>query len=284
MSQKIGLVLEGGGMRGIFTAGVLDYLIDKNVYFDYVVGVSAGAGNAVGFVARQKGRTKRIIMHDNAPTYFGLRSLVRTGKILNLKTLVTRYAEKEIPFDFDAFMNSKTDCEVVAVNCESGDAEYIDVKREKDLFYRANIASCSVPFVCKPMEIGDYHYLDGSISDSIPIKRAIEDMGCDKVVVIMTKPEGKGPTDYGKHPRRVRLFYGKYPNLCNALFRRVDDYDEQKRYMDQLVKEGRALVLRPEETLMHHFELKSTKLEEVYQYAYQFMKDRYLEFDKFIKE
>ena len=113
---KTGLVLEGGAMRGIFSAGVLDYMLKKDIYYDYVIGVSAGAGNAVNYVSRQEGRTKKIITHENAESYYGVGQLFENKKILNLEMLVAEYALKDIPYDFDTFFASKTECESVVVN------------------------------------------------------------------------------------------------------------------------------------------------------------------------
>ena len=160
---KTGLVLEGGAMRGIFSAGVLDYMLKKDIYYDYVIGVSAGAGNAVNYVSRQEGRTKKIITHENAETYYGVGQLFENKKILNLEMLVAEYALKDIPYDFDTFFASKTECESVIVNCETGKAEYKGNFKTKDEFLKCQMASCSVPFICEPVEIDGYHYLDGSI-------------------------------------------------------------------------------------------------------------------------
>ena len=131
---KTGLVLEGGAMRGIFSAGVLDYMLKKDIYYDYVIGVSAGAGNAVNYVSRQEGRTKKIITHENAESYYGVGQLFENKKILNLEMLVAEYALKDIPYDFDTFFASKTECESVVVNCETGKAEYKGNFKTKDEF------------------------------------------------------------------------------------------------------------------------------------------------------
>ena len=142
---KTGLVLEGGAMRGIFSAGVLDYMLKKDIYYDYVIGVSAGAGNAVNYVSRQEGRTKKIITHENAESYYGVGQLFENKKILNLEMLVAEYALKDIPYDFDTFFASKTECESVVVNCETGKAEYKGNFKTKDEFLKCQMASCSYP-------------------------------------------------------------------------------------------------------------------------------------------
>lgn len=272
--KKTGLVLEGGAMRGIFSAGVLDYMMEKDIYYDYVVGVSAGAGNAVNFVSRQEGRTKKIITHENAEAYYGVGQLFENKKILNLEMLVAEYALKDIPFDFDTFFASKTECESVVVNCETGMTEYKGNYKTKDDFLKSQMASCSVPFICEPVEMDGFHYLDGSIIDSIPVKRAV-DKGCEKIVIVLTKPEGGVPTDYSKVKRLIELSYKKYPNLCDAMVKRRQNYEKQDKYMRKLVAEGKAFVIRPEEQKIRHFENNNEKLLQCYQYGYDTMKKQF---------
>ena len=280
---KTGLVLEGGAMRGIFTAGALDYLLEKDINFDYVVGVSAGSGNAVNFVSRQFGRTKQIITHENAESYYGMKQLIKHGRILNLHTLVTDYALNQIPYDFDTFFSSKTECESVVVNCETASVEYKGGYKDKDEFFKYNIASCSLPFICSPMEINGHHYLDGSIIDSIPVKRAVE-KGCDKILVILTKPEGERPTDYSKARRAVKKYYSKYPLLADVMANRRDAYEEQDEYMHELEAEGKVFILRPDVQKIKHFEPSTEKLLNCYDYGYHMMEEYYDAFLDFMAD
>ena len=282
--MKTGLVLEGGAMRGIFTAGVLDYLLDKDIYFDYVVGVSAGSGNAVNFVSRQKERTRKVIMHEGADeSYYGMSQVIEHKKLLNTETLVQEYALKDIPYDFDAYFASETDNESVVLNCETGCAEYPGNYKDKDMFFKCNMASCSVPFICEPIEINGNHYLDGSIMDSIPVARA-EEKGCDRILVVMTKPEGSSPTDYSKMKRMVEHHYRNYPNLCKALLERKDNYKKQAAKLNELVKEGKAMVIRPSEQMIGHFVNDMDKLMAFYDFGYKTMEEKFEEFKRFVSE
>ena len=269
--KKTGIVLEGGAMRGIFTAGALDYLLEQDMYFDYVVGVSAGAGNAMNYVSRQIGRTKRVIMHENAESYYGLNQLFEHRKLLNIETMIQEYALNEIPFDFDAYFASEVENENVVLNCETGRPEYMGNFPDKDSFFKATMASCSVPFICEPIEINGYHYLDGSIADSVPVERAIT-LGCKKVVVILTKPEGSEATDYSKMRSMIDLCYKKYPKLCDALCERRSVYVKQMQQIKKLENDGRIFVLRPKEQMVHHFEKDNDKLTAFYNYGYETMK------------
>ena len=280
---KTGLVLEGGAMRGIFSAGVLDYMLKKDIYYDYVIGVSAGAGNAVNYVSRQEGRTKKIITHENAESYYGVGQLFENKKILNLEMLVAEYALKDIPYDFDTFFASKTECESVVVNCETGKAEYKGNFKTKDEFLKCQMASCSVPFICEPVEIDGYHYLDGSIIDSIPVERAVE-KGCDKIVVVLTKPEGSKPTDYSKIKKLIEWSYKKYTELCEVMAHRRQAYDRQDKFMKKLVEEGKVFVIRPEEQMIRHFENNNEKLLQCYQYGYDTMRKQFKAFEKFMED
>lgn len=280
---KIGLVLEGGAMRGIFTAGVLDFLLENNIEFPYVIGVSAGAGNAVNFVARQKGRSKQVITHENEPSYYGIGQLFENKQVLNLNKLIIEYALKEFPFDFKAFYESQTECECVALNCETGLPEYLSDFKDNEHLLKSNMASCSVPFICEPVDIDGRRYLDGSLMESIPAGRAIE-KGCDKVVIVLTREAGAEPTDYSKAKRVVELCYRKkYPNLCNTILKRKDNYEKQMAYVRELERMGKAFIIRPKTQAIKHFENDYNKLCEFYDRGYAEMKAEYENLLKFME-
>ena len=146
--SRIGLVLEGGSFRGIFTAGVLDSLLEHHISFPYVIGVSAGSGNAVNFIAGQEGRTKKVITHENADAYYGLGTLRNNGKVLDLDQMLAY--DKE-PLNFDSFFASDVEREFVAVNCETGKAEYLTDDGTAESILQICKASCSVPLMCAPV-------------------------------------------------------------------------------------------------------------------------------------
>lgn len=264
--SKTGLVLEGGAFRGVFTSGVVDVLIENNIDYPYVVGVSCGAGNGAGYLARQAGRTRNVVKpRDHKINYFGMKQVLRHGKFLNLDRMFFEYPYKEFPFDFDAYNSSDKRFEVVVSNCETGQAEYYDEREDVEKFLNLCKASCSIPIMCAPVKIGDYHYLDGSICDSVPMQRAL-DMGCDKLVIIMTKTRTETPTNYGKlKPLMAARYKRKYPRFYEALIQRTEVYKREIKLMRKLVKEGKALVLRPSIPCIHKFEQDDDKVEAFYQ-------------------
>ncbi len=263
---KTGLVLEGGAFRGVFTSGVLDVLMENGIEYDYVVGVSAGAGNGMGYISGQIGRTRNVIKpKDHKQNYFGLKQILKHGKFLNLDKMFFEYPYNQYPYDFDKFLNSTIPLEVVVTNCDTGKAEYYDERKDIKKFLTLGKASCSVPLMCAPVKIGDYHYLDGSICDSIPIERTLE-QGCDRLVVIMTKSADETPTNYGKAKFVMAARYKrKYPAFYEALLNRTKVYGRQLELLKKLEKEGKALVLRPDIECIHKFEQDDEKVEAFYQ-------------------
>ena len=264
--SKTGLVLEGGAFRGVFTSGVVDVLLENKIDFPYTVGVSCGAGNGAGYLSGQVGRTRNVVKPaDHKINYFGLKQVFKHGKFLNLDRMFFEYPYNEFPYDFDAYKKSDKKLEIVVSNCETGKAEYYDEREDIDKFLNLCKASCSIPIMCAPVPIGDSHYLDGSICDSVPMQRAL-DNGCDRLVIIMTKTRTETPTNYGKmKPLMAARYKRKYPEFYKALLRRTDVYKEEIRLMRNLVKEGKALVLRPTIPCIHKFEQDDDKVEEFYQ-------------------
>lgn len=280
--SKVGLVLEGGALRGIFTAGVLDFLLEKDMYFQYVIGVSAGSGNAVNFVARQIGRSKKVITHEDTKPYYGMGQLKESRKLLNLDLLIDDYALIDFPLDFDTFFASDTFCEWVVTNCKTGKAEYLSSDGDRNRLLLNCKASCAVPFACQPVIIDNVPYLDGSLADGIPVEHAME-QGCDKLVVVLTKPEGSSATDYSKMKRIINLKYQrKYPNLCKTMIARKACYDKQMEVLHALEAEGKALVLRPQDSTVGHFENDSSKLNDCYEMGYKYMEEQFENLKQFM--
>lgn len=264
--MKTGLVLEGGAMRGIFTAGVLDYLMQKDVFFDYVVGVSAGANNGINFVSRQEGRCKKVITHENVESYYGFKQFLKSHTTSNMEKMIKEYALNEFPFDFDTFFSSKTEFENVVINCETGLPEYHGNFKNQEEFFNYNIATCSLPFFTNPVKINENHYLDGSLTDSIPLKRAVE-KGCEKIIIILTKPDGGAPTDYKKMKPFINIVYHKYPKLCEAMCKRVENYKIQTEYIQEMVSLGKAMIIRPEVQYVRHIDSNKEHLNNCYQHG-----------------
>ena len=244
--MRVGLVLEGGAMRGMYSAGVLDVFIEQGVHVDGIVGVSAGACFGCNLFSGQKGRVLRYNQRfAGDPRNVSLRSWLTTGDIVNKK-----FAYYVIPttydlFDEEAFEAYGGEYWVVVTNVETGEAEYMQMHHLLNDIEMMR-ASASMPFCSRMVPIGGKKYLDGGIADSIPV-RACLDMGYDKVIVILTQP-----ADYVKGPmneKLIRAVYRKYPNLCKTLCDRHNRYNAQAADVAQLEREGKVFVIRPKEAL-----------------------------------
>lgn len=278
--SKVGLVLEGGSFRGIFTAGVLDSLLEHHISFPYVIGVSAGSGNAVNFIAGQKGRTKKVITHENADAYYGLTTLKNNRKVLDLDQMLSY--DKE-PLDFKNFFASNIEREFVAVNCDTGEPEYLTDDGTAESVLQICKASCSVPLMCAPVRIGDKAYLDGSIVDSIPFERAFE-KDCDKVVVVQTRKAGEAPTDYSRMKLLLNVCYhSTYPKIAEAMVERRCNYEKQINRLEELVQDGRAMIIRPEIGSIGHFENDVEKINAFYEHGYELMEKDMDKLQEFMK-
>lgn len=263
-NMKKALVLEGGAMRGMYTAGVLDVFMDEGVTFDAVIGVSAGALFGVNYLSGQKGRAIRYNKRFNRDRdYLGLRPLIREGNIISTEYAYHRVPEKLDPFDNETYMASGKPFYAVVTDIEKGLAQYIpveDVFRDMDVLR----ASGSMPFVSRPVELGGRLYLDGAVTDSIPFEHMLE-LGYEKLTIILTRPE-----DYVKKPMPpalCRLFYKrKYPAFADRLIRRHEMYNGQIKKLRELEAAGIAEVIRPSEPIeIGRIEKDPEKLEEVYQ-------------------
>ena len=261
--MKVGLVLEGGGMRALFTAGVLDALLDiKELDIDGIVGVSAGALFGVNYVSGQKERAIRYnIKYARDKRYMGLYSWITTGNAVN-----EEFAFYEIPFKLDVFdqekfKQSKIDFYVVMTNVESGKSEYVLIK---DVFRQMEClrATSALPFASKIIEINGKKYLDGGISDSIPIDYC-ESLGYDKIILVLTRPENTHKED--KLNFLYKLVYRKYPNLVKRLINMGKDYEIVLKKIKDLENENKIFVIRPPKVLkIGRLEKNENKIQNVY--------------------
>lgn len=246
--EKIGLVVESGGMKCAYNAGILDVFLDHQITFDYCIGVSGGAGNVASFVAGQRGRNIRFFTeHIHSPQYFGVKSLLKTGNLFGLQYIygdLTNSTGKD-PLDFPAIMRNPAEYEVAATNVVTGEAEYFGKEDMKQDDYRPIMASSAIPAACLPVEINGVPYYDGGISDAIPVRRALE-KGCDRIVVILSKQR-----DYVRKPQGMRFLYStlcrKYPKIIEDIDRRHITYRENLQEVFDLEKEGKAFVFAPSE-------------------------------------
>lgn len=262
--MKTGIVLEGGALRGIFTSGVVDCFLMHDMHFDYAIGVSAGAGNITSLKSRQIGRTANVMAAPKGASYFGMTELIHSKQYLNLDKMFD--ANGKYPLDFEKLFADKTEAEYTVCCCESGEAEYMSEGEDAQKLLRIIKASCALPMFFAPIEIDSKHYLDGGIGDSIPCRRAIE-RGCDKLIVVLTKPEGTAPGEYSKYMRIIKHMYSEYPKLWEACEKRLDRYNESFEYMKRLESDGKAIVIRPRKNISK-FEKDNTKLRSYYKHGY----------------
>jgi len=263
MIMKKGLILEGGGKRGIYTAGVLDVFLDNGIFFDGVIGVSAGAIHGCSYVSEQMGRSIRYnLKYGEDYRFMSYRSWMLTGNMVDVDFCYHELPEKLDVFDNKTFMESKTDFYVVCSNIESGEPEYILCKDMfKDIDYLR--ASASMPFVSRVVEVDGKKYLDGGITDSIPLKAAFG-MGYDRNVVIATRPKfyKKKPFLFGW---LAKLWYKKYPLFVRAMLNRHFVYNNMLEIMAEKERHGQILVIRPSRYIkVSKMERNLTKVNELY--------------------
>ena len=267
IDRNTGLVLEGGGMRGVFTCGVLDAFMKHDLYFQYVVAVSAGACNGMSYISKQPRRARfsnidLLSKYD----YIGLRHLVTQGCIFDQKLLYDKFPNEYVPFDFDTYFSSPSTFEMVTTNCLTGLPAYLTEKQNKQRALDIVRASSSLPFVSKIVEIDQIPMLDGGITDSIPVIRSMA-TGHHKNVVILTRHKGYRSSE---RDRKIPHFiYKKYPRLRVALSRRVAAYNEQLELVDKLEAAGQIVCIRPQDPVeVGRMEKDTSKLERLYQEGY----------------
>ncbi len=262
-----GLVLEGGGMRGVFTCGVLDWLLDHQVYFPYTVAVSAGACNGLSYMSCQRGRAK----YSNIDLlkkyrYIGIRFLWTQHSILNQELLYKDFPERIFPYDFEAYRANPAKFEMVTTNCLTGEANYLSEKENYGRLLRIVKASSSLPYVCPVVIVDRMPMLDGGIVDSIPVERAMS-LGYERNVVVLTRNRG-----YRKESRDIRIpsfIYRRFPRLREALSHRCECYNRQLELIERLEDEGKAIVVRPLEKLeVDRLEGNVGKLTALYEEGY----------------
>lgn len=260
--MKIGLVLEGGAMRGLFTAGVLDIFLDNNVEVTDVVGVSAGTLFGVNYVSKQRGRALRYnLKYINDKRYMNVKSWLKTGNLINKD-----FTYYKLPFQLDVFDNktfkeSPINFFATVTNIETGEAEFVKIK---DAYKQMETlrATSALPFISEIIEVGDKKYLDGGITNSIPVD-FFEKQDFDKVIVILTRP-----ITYRKEKTtgiQYKLFYKKYPKLVEKLENRYKEYNDTVDKIVELEKEGKLFVIRPSENItIKRLEKDVEKLQKVY--------------------
>ena len=269
INRKTGLVLEGGGMRGVFTSGVLDAFMKHQLYFRYVVAVSAGACNGLSYASHQPRRARlsnidMLVKYD----YLSLKHLVRQGCIFDPELLYDRFPNELIPYDYDTYFSNDMTFEMVVTNCLTGRAEYLE-EHEGNRQRLLDIcrASSSLPYVSKIIDVDGSLYLDGGIVDSIPVMRAIE-TGHERNVLVLTRNRGYRKT--GRDLKIPPFIYRRYPRLRVVLSRRIKEYNRQLEMVEQMEARGEVLCIRPERPLeVDRIEKDPVKLEALYEEGFR---------------
>ena len=247
--MKKGLVLEGGGHRGIFTAGILDVFLENNISFDGVIGVSAGAVHGASFLSKQKGRSLRYALkYCNDKRYMGIGSLLKTGDYFNVDFCYYLLPQVLDPFDNDTFENQTSEYFTVSTDVETGEAVYHQCKTLRNDYIKWIVASASMPLVARIVDIEGQKLLDGGVADSIP-EAAFRKMGYTKNVVILTQPKGYEKKSNSMLPL-IKRIYRKFPNFVKAVENRHLIYNQEIKDLEKLEKSGDVLILRPKTDLV----------------------------------
>ncbi len=267
--------MEGGGLRGIYTSGVLRFFMDKGITFPYVVGVSMGACNGANYVSDQAERNRIVnTRFVNDPRYISYRRLFLKGELFGMNFIFNTIPNQLVPFDYQAFNSSPQKFIVGATDCNTGQAVYFDHKEFQDDFLLILQASCSLPFMAHVTKYKEMELMDGGISDSIPLHKSMTD-GNKKHVLILTQPEGyrKKPSSWN---RLVGLKYPQYPGLYQALKTRHQRYNEVSDEIDSLLESQKVFAIRPKKKLkIGRAERNKEKLMLAYDTGYYDAMDRY---------
>ncbi|MGI6108177.1 MAG: patatin-like phospholipase family protein [Lachnospiraceae bacterium] len=268
--EKIGLVVEGGGMKCAYSAGILDCFLDDHVTFGYIIGVSAGSSSAASFAAGQRGRNIRFYTtHTTEKGYFGFDSFLKTGDLFGLDYIYSTLTNSDgaDPIDYPAIARNPAEFVAVATDANTGLPHYFtkdDISQDN---YEVFKASCALPAACRPRVIDGVPYFDGGVSDAIPAEKALKD-GCSKVVIILTKPR-----DYVKQPEKYRKFYSircrKYPKIVEELNNRHIIYTAEQKHVFELEKQGKAFIFAPSEHLaMDTYSMDTEANEKLYKLGF----------------
>ena len=245
LPEGTALVLEGGGLRGYYSAGVMEAFMEEEILFPYIIGVSAGAANALSYISGQSMRSRQIV-ENYVPKkeYVSTRNLLLKGSMFGFDYIFKTIPEHYVRFDWETFGGQNTRLLTGAMNCADGKTVWFE-KETVTPGFKVTTASCSVPFLTRVQHYNGLDLLDGGVTDPIPIEKSIED-GNAFHVIILTRNEGYRKKPMG-HEKLLRLVCRKYPALADAMLQRHEIYNRQLALCEELEKEGRALIIRPQE-------------------------------------
>ena len=283
--KKFGMVVEGGGMKCVYEAGVMDGFLDEGIRFDYGVGVSAGSSTMVTYFAEQYHRSYRFYVdHIDDPMYFGFKSFLKTRNLFGLQYIygdITNSDGKD-PLDFDYLMEQPADFHIVATDAETGKPTYFHKSEMRKDDYREIMASCAIPIISKPIELNGHYYYDGGLSDAIPALKAIDE-GCDKIVILLSKP-----VNFDRKPERfargMSALLHKYPKAAECLRNRHIMYKQQQNLIRDLEHRGMAFIFAPSDQLeLNTYSMDKKANDELYNQGYKDFYDRLDEFKEFME-
>ena len=286
LTKSGAVILEGGANRGVFTAGALGFLMEQEYYIPHVIGVSAGACNALDYVSRQIGRTRDcMIVTDEKNRYVNknIKTIVEKKALLDMDMVFERYPYEVFPFDFDTYFASTQTCELVVTNCETGRAEYLDDRENKERLLAIGRASSSMPIACPMVEIDGNEYVDGGVADSIPIIRSLK-TGHRKNVIILTRNFGYRKKEGTRGWELYVAAFHKYTPPARPLVNRAKHYNQVLECIEKWEEEGSVFVIRPEIPAVSRLEKDEEKLREFYQHGYDQMKANFEALREFLKE
>ena len=266
--MKLGITMEGGASRTVFSCGVADAFLEEGIMPDYFVGVSAGIAYGVSYLSRQKGRNLTIIKkYMNDKRYMGVRHLLKSRNFYNIPFVFEEIPNKLEAFDFKAFREFPGKVEACVTNIHTGKAEYLEVQRDDEKF-QVLVASCALPILFQPVKVGKRYYLDGGVSDSIPYKHAMEE-GCDKNIVVLTRE--RGYIKKSERAGRISIkLYKNYPNIAEDLRTRPQRYNDCMKELLDKEKSGEVFVIAPETTYgIGRTESDPGKLTKLYEEGYR---------------
>lgn len=249
LPQIVRCAVVGGGLRGIYAAGVFDWCLENGVKFDYGIGISAGSANLASYLSGQRGRNYLFYEeYSMRRQYMGAGNMLRSGSFLNLQYIYGTLSNAgcENPLDFEKMSANRMEWYMIATDATTGKPKYFTRSDMHQDDYRVLMASCCIPVACKPIVIDGIPYYDGALGDTIPLKKAFAD-GCDKVVLILTKPEGTVRAD-STDRKLARVIRRRYPKAAEQLALRAQHYNEGIALAEQLAAEGKVLIIAPDDT------------------------------------
>ncbi|WKA50469.1 patatin family protein [Planococcus liqunii] len=280
--MKSGLILEGGGMRGVYTGGVLEKFLEEEIFVDYIIGVSAGACNASSYVSRQTGRNHKVTIGSvHHPDYISVKNLLLKRELFGMNLIFDEIPNRLVPFDYNSFHDATEEFVIGVTDCLTGKAVYFE-KREhaKDVLAIVR-ASSSLPFMAKPVEFEGRLLMDGGVADPIPIRKALAD-SVTKPIIVLTKEKGYRKKK-NSFARLMPALYRQFPGMVKSMESWSVRYNETMEFIEELEAEGKALVIQPSKFYkINSMERDIEKLTELYDQGYRDAEERMEEIIKFI--